>query len=96
MAMLNPAPELAPEILTSIGKTEREQIYASESLVAYLRLDPLHPAILKQEIAAALGNLGNPQTVPDLIHLLTDPDDRVRLYTIAAISKLSPIVHNRA
>ena len=89
MAMLDRA-TLAPEILTSIGKTEREQVYASESLVAYLRLDRIHPAIVKQEIAAALGNLGNPQTVPDLIQLLADPDDRVRLYTIAAISKLLP------
>ena len=92
MAMLNLAPELAPEILTSIGKTEREQVYASESLVGYLRLNQLHPAIVKQEIAAALGNLGNPQTVSDLVQLLADPDDRVRLYTIAAISKLSPTV----
>ena len=92
MAMLNLSTELAPEILTSISKTEQAQIYASQSLVGYLRLDRLHPAIVKQEIAAALGNLGNPQTVPDLVQLLADPDDRVKLYTITAISKLSPTI----
>jgi HEAT repeat protein len=92
MAMLNLSTELAPAILTSISKTEREQVYASEILVGYLRQNQVHPAIVKQEIAAALGNLGNPQTVPDLIPLLADPDDRVKLYTITAISKLTPIV----
>ena len=44
---------------------------------------------ITQEIATALGNLGNPDTVPDLIELLGDPDDRVKLYTITAIAKLS-------
>lgn len=92
MAMLNLSTELAPEILTSISKTEREQVYASQILVGYLRQNQLHPAIVKQEIAAALGNLGNPEAVPDLIPLLADPDDRVKLYTITAISKLSPTV----
>jgi HEAT repeat protein len=92
MTMLNLSTELAPEILTSISKTEQEQIHASQSLVGYLRLNPLCSAIVKQEIAAALGNLGNPETVPDLVQLLADPDDRVKLYTITAISKLSPPV----
>ena len=92
MAMLNLSTELAPEILTSISKTEQEQVYASQTLVDYLRLNQLHPAIVKQEIAAALGNLGNPQTVSDLVQLLADPDDRVKLYTITAISKLSPTI----
>lgn len=92
MAMLNLSTELAPEILTSISKTEREQVYASQILVGYLRQNQLHPAIVKQEIAAALGNLGNPEAVPDLIPLLADPDDRVKLYTITAISKLSATV----
>jgi HEAT repeat protein len=85
--------ELAPEIIIAIGKTERERVYASQRLVAYLNSKELsepHPAIVKQEIAAALGNLGNIDTVSDLVRLLADPDDRVRLYTIAAISKLSP------
>lgn len=85
--------DLAPEIIIAIGKTERERVYASQRLVAYLNSKDLsepHSAIVKQEIAAALGNLGNVDTVPDLARLLADPDDRVRLYTIAAISKLSP------
>jgi HEAT repeat protein len=92
MAMLNLSTDLAPEILTSISKTEQEQVYASQTLVGYLGLNQPHPAIVKQEIAAALGNLGNPETVPDLVQLLADPDDRVKLYTITAISKLSPPV----
>jgi HEAT repeat protein len=85
--------DLAPEIIIAIGKTERERVYASQKLVAYLNSKELsepHSAIVKQEIVAALGNLGNIDTVSDLVKLLADPDDRVRLYTIAAISKLSP------
>ena len=79
---------LAPEIVTAIGKTDREQIYASQVLVHHLKgLDP-SAAIIKQEIATALGNLGNPDIVPDLVQLLDDPDDRVKLYAINAISKL--------
>ncbi|NJR31983.1 MAG: HEAT repeat domain-containing protein, partial [Chamaesiphon sp. CSU_1_12] len=50
------------------------------------------PPSVKQEIAAALGNLGNKNTVPDLVRLLGDPDDRVKLHTITAIVKLSPSV----
>jgi HEAT repeat protein len=81
-------PSLAPEIAIAIGKTEREQIYASKILVNHLQgLDP-SAAIIKQEIATALGNLGNPDIVPDLVQLLDDLDDRVKLYTINAISKL--------
>ena len=83
------APSLAPEIAIAIGKTDREQIYASQALANRLqRVDP-SAAIIKQEIATALGNLGNPDIVPDLILLLNDPDDRVKLYAINAISKLS-------
>ena len=82
------APRLAPEIAIAIGKTDREQIYASQVLVNYLQgVDP-SAAIIKQEIATALGNLGNPDIVPDLVQLLKDPDDRVKLYTMNAISKL--------
>jgi HEAT repeat protein len=84
-------PDLAQEILISIGKTEPERDYASQVLVDYLRSNRSgHPAIVTQEIAAAFGNLGNLNTVPDLIELLGNPDDRVKLYTIAAISKISP------
>ena len=87
---------LAPEILMGIGKTAQERVYASQMLVSYLHsqrdVSQPHSAIVKQEIAAALGNLGNIDTVPDLLDLLTDPDDRVKLYTIAAISKLSPTI----
>jgi HEAT repeat protein len=86
---------IAPEIVAAIGKTERERVYASQMLVAYLNSKDSpeqHPAIVKQEIAAALGNLGNIDTVPDLVRLLADPDDRVKLYTMTAISKLTPIV----
>jgi HEAT repeat protein len=93
---LNTSPELAPAIVTSIGKTERERIYASQQLVSYLHSNndasTPHSVTVKQEIAAALGNLGNLDTVPNLIQLLEDPDDRVKLYTINAIFKLSPTI----
>jgi HEAT repeat protein len=91
LALPNVSTNLAPEIAIAIGKTEREQVYASQILINYLQTaDHRHPTVIKQEIAAALGNLGNPDIVPDLIQLLDDPDDRVKLYTITAISKLSP------
>jgi HEAT repeat protein len=85
------------EIIRAIGKTDREQIYASQILANYLSEN--HPksvsnfsgltAIVKQEIATVLGNLGNPQIVSNLVQLLDDPDDRVRLHALNAISKLS-------
>jgi HEAT repeat protein len=83
------APSVAPEIAIAIGKTDREQIYASQVLADRLQtLDP-SATIIRQEIATALGNLGNSAIVPDLILLLNDPDDRVKLYVKNAISKLS-------
>jgi HEAT repeat protein len=83
--------ELAPEIIIGISKTERERVYASQQLVDYLYSRELsaHLAIVKQEIAAALGNLGNKATVPALERLLDDPDERVRLYALTAMSKLT-------
>jgi HEAT repeat protein len=95
-ALVDPSPDLAPEIVTSIGKTEQERVYASQLLVSYLHShnDAANwpPASVRQEIAAALGNLGEQNTVSDLVQLLGDPDDRVKLYTITAISKLSPTI----
>lgn len=89
-------PNLTPEIVIAIGKTPQERIYASQILIDYLHsashAQKLHPSIVKQEIATALGNLGHSQIVTDLIPLLGDLDDRVKLHTITAISKLSPTV----
>jgi HEAT repeat protein len=82
-------PDVASEIIASVSKTERERIYASQVLLAYLATDRLS-ASLKQEIATALGNLGNIQAVSDLVQLLGDPDDRVKFHAIAAMVKLSP------
>jgi HEAT repeat protein len=86
----------AKEIIVSIGKTDTEREYASQQLVIYLHQGtsvsgkPQHSAIVKQEIASTLGNLGNIDVVPDLMQLLEDPDDRVRFQAIATIAKLSP------
>jgi HEAT repeat protein len=91
-ALPNIDQNLAPELINSIGKTTQSQIYASQILAGYLKNSAEHSAVIKQEIAAALGNLGNPHIVPDLVNLLNDPDDRVKLYTISAISKLSGTV----
>jgi HEAT repeat protein len=84
-------PDLASEIIASVSKTEHERIYASQVLLAYLATDRLS-ASLKQEIATALGNLGNIQAVSELVQLLGDPDDRVKFHAIAAMVKLSPII----
>jgi HEAT repeat protein len=89
-------PDLAREMIVSIGKTETEREYASQQLVSYLHQgtsfggDLQHSAIVKQEIASTLGNLGNIDVVSDLMQLLGDSDDRVRFQTIATIAKLSP------
>jgi len=84
--------DLAPEIIVGISKTERERVYASQQLVAYLYSRDLsaHPPLVKQELAAALGNLGNIATVPALVELANDRDERVRLHAITARSKLEP------
>ena len=86
------APTLAPAVIIAIGSTERERLYASQILVNYLHgakhTGMPHAPAVKQEIAAALGNLGNSQVVSDLVQLLDDPDDRVKLYALNAISKL--------
>jgi HEAT repeat protein len=91
-ALADISSDLAPEIIIGISKTERERVYASQQLVDYLYSCDLsaHLAIVKQEIAAALGNLGNKATVPALVMLLEDADERVRLYAFTAMSKLTP------
>ena len=82
------APSLAPEIAIAIGKTEQERVYASQVLANHLQILTPSDTIIKQEIATALGNLNNPAIVPELVRLLNDPVDRVKLYAINAISKL--------
>lgn len=81
------------EIITSISNTETDRTAASQLLADYLRTNlATSTASVKQEIAVALGNLGDTSSVPELIQLLGDPDNRVKLYTIAAIAKLSPTI----
>jgi HEAT repeat protein len=97
VALVDTTPDLAPAIVTSIGKTEQERVYASQVLVSYLHgyqrgAYSADSAIVRQEIAAALGNLGDRNTVSELVQLLADPDDRVKLHTITAISKLSSTI----
>jgi HEAT repeat protein len=92
-ALATATPETIAEIVTSIGNTESERSYASQLLGSYLRSHITElSAHLKQEIAAALGNLGDIHSVPELIRLLADPNERVKLYTIAAIAKISPAI----
>ncbi len=93
VALNESSSESIGEIVISIGQTESERMYASQLLAVYLQSHiTTAPASVKQEIAAALGNLGHDRSVPELIQLLGDPDDRVKLYTIAAIAKLSPTI----
>ncbi len=85
--------DVASEIIISISKTEHERVYASQVLVTYLHSPHYqHSSAIAQEIAAALGNLGNIQTVSDLVSLLGYVDDRVKLHAIAAIAKLSSTI----
>ncbi len=85
--------DLAPEIIMAIGKTEIEREYASQRLVDYWESKSsttINSTTIDREIATALGNLGNIASVPTLVKLSADLDDRVRLHAIAAIAKLSP------
>ena len=81
-------PDLAVEVICSLGKTAKFRNQASELLVNYLH-GQQHPAKIKQEIAAAFGNLGNISTISDLTQLSDDLDDRVKFQAIAAINKLT-------
>ncbi len=99
VTMLVTAPaDLTRAIIVSIGKTASQKVYASQQLAIYLRRDKdlQHSAIVKQEIAATLGNLGNIDVVPDLMQLLEDPDDRIRLQVMATITKLSATTSTEA
>ncbi|WP_310484137.1 HEAT repeat domain-containing protein [Chamaesiphon sp. VAR_48_metabat_403] len=85
--------DLAPEIIVAIGKTELEREYASILLIDYWesKFSATTPSpSIDREIATALGNLGNIASVPTLVKLSADLDDRVRLHAVAAIAKLSP------
>jgi HEAT repeat protein len=91
MPSLEISVDLVVEIIIAIGKTEQERVNASQMLVNYLQANRQAPAIVKQEIATTLGNLGNSNIISELVHLLADPNDRVKLHTSNAIAKLSVI-----
>jgi HEAT repeat protein len=84
-------PPLAIEIINHLGQIERSQAYASQLLVDFCRSRNLteYPDRIKQAIASALGNLGNPIAVPCLVQLLGETDDRIKFQAIASLQKIS-------
>jgi HEAT repeat protein len=83
--------ENAVETIAHLGRINTE-IPISKRLRQYAQtLDRSSDLLaLKQVTIEALGNLGDPDSVDDLIKYLGDPDDRIKFQTIAALKKISP------
>jgi HEAT repeat protein len=83
---------LVIEIIDRIGQIDREQKYATELLIKFLRSSEInqHPTSVISAIACSLGNLGDTQSVDELVQLLGKTDDRIKFQTICALQKISP------
>jgi HEAT repeat protein len=86
--------DIVQEIVSVLGRWTNPDLkpLAAQGLVAGLALtqqssqpQPGQGVGLRAAIAAALGQLQQPQTLDSLIQLLADPDDQVRLHAIAAL-----------
>jgi HEAT repeat protein len=88
----NSAHPVYQETIRIVGQwTEAElQPQASQLLIDALQSHhlPIQYPELKQTLAMALGQLGHPQALDPLIHLLADQDLGVRLHAIAALKSL--------
>lgn len=88
---LDLATPVAIEIVTVLGRVQLPALkaIATQILVATVSTDGRQPAIaLKQAIALSLGQLGDPQAVDSLIHLLADDEASVQFHAIAALKHL--------
>jgi HEAT repeat protein len=83
---------LALEIINQIGQIDREREYATKLLINFLRSPEIeqHSPIILGAIAAALGNLGDPRSVDELVKLLGEPDQKIKFQAICALHKISP------
>lgn len=62
---------------------------STQALIYCLHHQPTSDPALKKAIASALGQLGDPQAIPELIQLLGMPDLGVRLHAIAALKQIA-------
>lgn len=75
------------EVVQTLGRVESLQPLAAQGLLKILVQQPAS-APLRQAIATALGQLGDPNAIDPLIQLLADPDEGVRLHVVAALRSL--------
>jgi HEAT repeat protein len=82
-------PAVCSEIIKLLGRwaTPNLQPAAATTLITALSHTPDRET--QQTIALALGQLGQPEAIDPLIHLLAEPDPRSRLHTIAALKSLN-------
>lgn len=80
------------EVISVLGRVETAEMKALATQILLALLDTNHPIAQtpqgKQTIALSLGQLGQPEAIDRLIELLTDPDQKLRLHTIAALKQL--------
>jgi HEAT repeat protein len=90
--LLTAPTNLAIEIIDRIGHIDREQTYATQLLINFLRSSEVeeHPIGIIQSIASALGNLGDSLSVDQLVQLLGTRDERIKFQAICALQKISP------
>lgn len=91
-ALANSQPSILPEIATVLGRVQQPElkVKAAEGLVNFLTLNhSLGDRTLKQAVATALGQLGDPKAIAALIPLLADSDASVRLHCVVALKQLN-------
>ena len=86
--------EICQEIVVVLGRVESASAQVVATNILLTLFTSAHPLISsvkgKQSIALSLGQLGQPQALNTLIHLLADPDKRVQFHAIAALKQLAP------
>lgn len=79
------------EVVTILGRLEKESLTPAASQILIAALRSQHPALednkIRQAFAVSLGQLATPESIDSLIHLLVDRDLGVRLHAIAALKK---------
>ena len=78
------------EAARGLGRTSDPSLRAEAAIILRRSLSRLPSGnfAFKQEIATALGRLGDRSALSDLLALLAEPDDRLRLHAIAALKQI--------
>lgn len=87
--------ELCLAIITALGRWENPTGHtsAAQTLVSAIANPTLQAAApLRQALAIALGQLQQPDSLPTLLALLSDPDPAVSLHAIAALKTFDPAI----